>query len=127
MFTSKLKTIIVASVVSLGALSAMGGSANAEIRGGIYLSGPGISVGFGDRHYGRRHWNSPRHWDAPRRYNRCRPGKAVHKAKRRGIRRAHIVRVNRRGVLVAGRKWGERVVIGFANRRSCPVRFVRSR
>lgn len=121
MFTSKLKSIIIAGAVSLGALSTMGSSANAEVRGGIYFSGPGISIGFGDRHYGRRHWDAPRH------YNRCRPGKAVRKAKRRGIRRAHIVRVGHRGVVVAGRKWGERVVIGFGNRRSCPVRFVRHR
>lgn len=68
-------------------------------------------------------------YDRPRFRNHrvCKPRRALRKAQRRGLRHAHIRRINRRGVVVAGRKWGKRVVMGFANHRSCPVRFVRSR
>lgn len=62
-----------------------------------------------------------------RRHHTCSPRRALNKAQRRGVRHAHIRRINHRGVVVAGRKRGERVVIGFANHRSCPVRFVRVR
>lgn len=77
-----------------------------------------LEFGNGPRYGGKRHL---------RRYHTCNPRRALRKAQRRGIRHAHIRRINGRGVVVAGRKWGERVVIGFANHRSCPVRFVRAR
>ncbi len=74
-----------------------------------------------------RRWNRGNRWnDSYSRRNRCSPYKAVKKARRKGIRNAYVIRVNRRGVLVAGRRWGERVVIGFDRSRRCGVRFVRS-
>ena len=51
--TSKVQSILIAGTVALGTLAAASGSASAEVRGGIYLEGPGISVGIGDR--GHRH------------------------------------------------------------------------
>lgn len=126
MFNTQIKSILIASTLALGTLSTTSGTASAEVRGGIFIGGPNFSVGIASgghdyRHGGYRH----RHWKRP--HNRCSPRKAVRKAKRRGVRRAHVVRVGKRGVVVAGRKWGERVVIGFGRNRSCPVRFVEAR
>ena len=147
MFTRKIKSALIAATIALGAITSTGGAAQAGSGGGIYLSGGGIGIEFtshrrhGRRHmgrgHGRRHWGHGhrRHrydrrdrWDrADYRRNSCNPRKAVRKARRKGIRHAHVVRVNRRGVLVAGRKWGDRVLIGFDRSRRCQVRFVRSR
>ena len=132
MFTTKIKSILIAGTIAMGAFAASSGTASAEVRGGLYLSGPGISIGIGHRgdRWGHRdrwdRWDRGDRWERPHRRT-CRPRKALRKAKRRGLRRAHIVRANRRGVVIMGRKWGERVVIGFGRHRSCPVRFVRSR
>ncbi|MEP1209333.1 MAG: hypothetical protein ABJM29_05450 [Rhizobiaceae bacterium] len=123
MFTSQIKSVIVAGTIALGALSATSGAANAEVRGGIYIGGPGVSIGFG--HGGYDHHDR---WDRPRYHrNRCSPRKAVRKARRKGLRRAHVIRVGHRGVVVSGRKWGERVIMGFGRNHRCPVRFVRHR
>lgn len=133
MFTNKIKSVLIAGTVALGALVGTAGTASADVRGGIYLDGPGISIGFGerrrDRGFGhRRGWDDGHRWDRPRyRSNRCNPRKAVRKARRKGIRNAHVARVGHRGVIVKGRKWGERVTIGFGRSRHCPVRFVRAR
>ncbi len=128
MFSSSIKSIFIAGTVALGTLVAASSSAQAGSHGGIYFEGPGISVGFGDRHYRDRRWDRGDRWDRPRfRHRTCKPRKALRKARNRGLRRAHIVRVGYRGVIVAGRKWGDRVVIGFGRHRSCPVRFVRAR
>ena len=126
MFSTQIKSILIATTLALGALSATSGTASAEVRGGIYIGGPNFSVGISSGGYGHRYGGyRDRRWDLP--LNRCNPRKAVRKAKRRGVRRAHVVRVGKRGVVVAGRKWGERVVIGFGRKRSCPVRFVNAR
>ena len=57
-----------------------------------------------------------------RRYGRaCTPNRALNKAERLGLRRAHVVDVDRRTIKVAGRKYGERVRITFARAPNCPV------
>ncbi|MEM8749042.1 MAG: hypothetical protein AAGF28_01985 [Pseudomonadota bacterium] len=124
MFTQIIKSTLIAATIAGGALVASSQSASAHhVSGGIFFDGSGIHFGIGDRGFGKR-----RHFDRGYGHRRtCRPGKAVRKARNRGVRRARIVRVNRRGVVVAGRKWGERVIIGFGKHRSCPVRFVRAR
>ncbi|MEE9374982.1 MAG: hypothetical protein V3V04_01460 [Rhizobiaceae bacterium] len=140
MFTKKIKSALIAVTIGLGAIATTGGAAQAEVRGGVYFSGSGIGIEIGSGHrsthrrYGhRRHRYGHRYdrrngWGRPDyRSNRCNPRKAVRKARRKGLRRAHIVRVNRRGVIVAGRRWGSRVVIGFDRSRRCNVKFVRSR
>ena len=122
MFKS-IKSIALAGTLALGAFAASSTTASAgDIRIGVHFDGPGFSFGIGDRHY-HGHRGHRRHY-GHRRF--CRPGKALRKAQRRGLRRAHIRRAGRRGVVVVGRKWGERVVMGFGRHRSCPVRFVRS-
>lgn len=124
-----IKSALVALGLAIGAMGAVATTtttASAEVRGGIYLSGPGVEIAFGDRR--RPRYEEPRYED--RRYrprNYCRPGRALNKARDRGLRRARIVRVNPRGVIVRGRKWGERVTMGFRNNRQCSVRFVRAR
>ena len=40
-----------------------------------------------------------------------------------GLHRARIVDVGRNTVKVAGRKFGERMVIVFANQRGCPIMY----
>ena len=123
MFKSQIKSFLIAGTVALGALSATAGTASADHRIGFEIGGPGFSFSFGDRGYrGFRDWDRPRYHR-----KRCSPRKAVRKARRKGLRRAHVVRVGHRGVIVAGRKWGERVVVGFGRHRSCPVRVGRHR
>ena len=123
MFKSQIKSILIAGTVAFGTLSATSGAANADIRGGIHIGGPCFSIGFDDHGYrGFRDWDRPRYHR-----KRCNPRKVVSKACSKGLSRAHAVRVGHRGVIVAGRKWGERVVVGFGRHRSYPVRFVRHR
>ncbi len=114
-----IKSALVASILAIGGMAATAGTASADrlhydSRGGFsfHIGGPRYR---GERYYGSRRY---------RRAQRCHPRRALRKARHRGIRRAHILRVSRRGVLVGGRKWGDRVVIGFANRHRCPVRFI---
>jgi len=136
MISNMLKTALVAGSFLLGAT--VGGVTPASAGNGyIAFDAPGFSVEFGDRvshrkrHRGYHHgffdedygYRGRRH----SRRNRCTPRRAVRKARRNGIRRAHVVRAGRRGVVVAGRQWGERVVIGFGRHRHCPIRFVRAR
>jgi len=125
MFMKTLKSLAIAGTLVVGALASTSGAANAG--GGhvnVSFGGPGFHFSIGD--YGRGGWGHRRH-RRPHYSRTCRPGKALRKARRMGLRRAHIVRVSRRGIVVAGRKWGGRTIVGFGKYRSCPVRFVRNR
>ncbi len=64
-----------------------------------------------------RGWNGPRH----HRRDVCSPRLAEDKASRMGLRRAQVVDINRRVVVVSGfdRRGRDRVV--FANERGCPL------
>jgi hypothetical protein len=73
----------------------------------------GVYTGDND---GYRDYRRERDW---RRF--CSPERALDKAERMGLRRARIVDINRRTVKVAGRQYGDRMVIVFANERGCPV------
>ncbi|MFD0916330.1 hypothetical protein ACFQ14_07930 [Pseudahrensia aquimaris] len=120
MFKS-LKSIALAGTLALGAFAATSTTASAgDVRIGVDLRGPGFDIGIGDRYF-RGDRRRDRH------YRTCSPRKALRKARRNGVRRAHIRRIGHRGVIVSGRKWGERVVMGFGKHRSCPIRFVRAR
>ena len=75
------------------------------------------------KHYRGRHlpyWHKkPRHLDI------CTPGKAVHKAERKGLRRARIEQVGHRFVLVKGRSGGSRVQVAFyRNSAECKIAWV---
>lgn len=70
------------------------------------------------------YYRGARRYDAPRRFGRggrCRPVRALRKARRLGVRKPFIYRVGRRGVVVRGRAWGERVAVRFGRGRRCPV------
>ncbi|MDD9908074.1 MAG: hypothetical protein OXR62_00115 [Ahrensia sp.] len=115
---SSLKTMAAALTLIAGGLMSQSSAAHAA-SDGIFFDAPGFSLGFYDGpRYGHRRGY---------RHARCTPRRALRKARRNGVRRAHILRVGHRGVIVAGRQWGDRVVIGFGKRRGCPVRFVRAR
>lgn len=62
-----------------------------------------------------------------RRPGRCRPRRALRKARRLGLRRAYIHRAGPRGVVIRGRAHGERLAIRFGRASFCPVRNVRVR
>jgi hypothetical protein len=116
-----VKTTFMAALVGLAALAAV--PAAAQSGGSIYLgfgSGhPSVGIQFDDRgHYHRRD-HDRRHF---RRAGACSPREAVRKARRMGLRQAHVVSADRRGVHVRGRTHGYRMaVMTFANRRNCPL------
>jgi hypothetical protein len=74
-----------------------------------------------------RNRNDRDRWDGRRsdnsRYERsiCSPEEAVTKARRLGIRNARVVDVDRRTIDVAGRRYGERVIITFGRNGNCPI------
>lgn len=119
--TAKLKTTLIAGLVALGGAFTMSAPAQA---GNL-----DITLSFGQPTFKSVHhrpfYKKRYRPDRFHRYQRCHVGKALRKARKRGIRRAHVWRVGRRGVVVGGYKWGEFVRIGFANHRRCPVRFVK--
>lgn len=74
---------------------------------------------------------NPRYEDCYRDYRRrdyyddrprCSEGRALRKAERMGIRRAHIADIGRRTIEVRGRdRYGERIYVTFGRQPSCPV------
>jgi len=59
-------------------------------------------------------------------YSVCRPGHAVHKAERRGLRHARIGTVNNRFVIVKGRHHGSKVRVAFyRNSGRCDVAWIK--
>lgn len=98
------------ALIALGGISATASTASAgpDVRYGIYVQD-------GYRHGGPG-WGRP-----GRDRDRCAPWLAEEKASRMGLRRARVVDVSPRRVVVAGfdRRGRDRVV--FANVRGCPV------
>ncbi|ALN72802.1 hypothetical protein [Aureimonas sp. AU20] len=74
--------------------------------------------GRDERWHDRRGWREDRHG---RRDGICRPGLALEKAARMGVRRGDIVRVTPRSVTVAGFRRGHPIAVRFAQVRGCPV------
>jgi hypothetical protein len=115
-----IKTATLSALIGLGTLAAIPATAHAD---SIYLGfgnnddpRVGVYTGDDDGFYRERRRDRDRNWRRS-----CSPERAVNKAERMGLRRARIVDVNRRTVKVAGRQYGDRVVIVFANERGCPV------
>ena len=74
--------------------------------------------------HGDRGWRGARGWREEshgRRDGFCRPGLALDKAARMGVRGADIVRVTPRSVTVAGFRRGHPIAVRFAQVRGCPV------
>ncbi len=123
-----IRTLALSALVGFGALAAVPVAAQAD---GLYLNFGGqndtrFGVYAGDRYQGERYvhrdrdWNRDRNWRHQRR-DFCSPGRALDKAERMGLRRARIVRADRRAVRVSGFKFGTRVTVAFANDRGCPI------
>ena len=131
MISQTLKSATIAAGLALSALATNVGTAQA---GGVdlFVSNGDLSFQIGQRDNrrfdrGRRGFHDDFEFRRDWRPRRCTPGRALHKARKRGLRRAHIVRVNRKGTVIAGRLWGQKVRIGYGKRPACPVRFVRHR
>ncbi|MET0171880.1 hypothetical protein [Agrobacterium vaccinii] len=103
----------VAALIALGGISATATTAAAgpDVQYGIYVQD-------GYRHGGGHGWGRP---DRGRDRDRCSSWMAEEKASRMGLRRARVVDVSPRRVVVAGfdRRGRDRIV--FANVRGCPV------
>jgi hypothetical protein len=118
---STLKTATLSAMIGLGAIAAMPAAAQADglylnYGGGQYNSGAGVYVGDGER----ADYRHDRRYD--RRYQRfCTPDRALDKAVRLGLRRAHVVDVDRHTIKVSGRKHGDRVRVTFARAPNCPI------
>jgi hypothetical protein len=109
-----IKTAALSGLVALGTLAAVPAHADSIYLGfGNNDSRAGVYVGD-DYRYRERH--RERDWRRS-----CSPNRALGKAERMGLRRARIVDISRRTVKVAGRQYGDRVVVVFANERGCPI------
>ncbi len=125
----KIKKIAVSALVSFGVLATI--PATAQAHGNHHGGGAGFGIWFGES--GHSHWRRPGarrgggDWHNGRRYNpigrahRCSPRRALNKARRMGVRNAHIRRVDHRVIKVRGRSHGYRVRIVFARAPGCPV------
>ncbi|MVA97069.1 hypothetical protein GN330_07380 [Nitratireductor sp. CAU 1489] len=110
-----IKTAALASLIGFGAIGASSTSALADgISIGIGGAGGHVSMRFGD---GGRHWRGGRDFRRPA----CTTQRAVRKARRMGVRRAHVVRANHRVIKIRGRKFGHRVNVVFARAPRCPI------
>lgn len=105
-----------AALIGLGGFGVTTTTASADtIRFGI--SDGGLSVQVRDHDRRGRH---DRGWDRHDRRRGCAPWMATRKAERYGLRRANVVHMSRRSVVVEGIRRGRPVTISFANERGCP-------
>ena len=111
---STLKTAALSAMIGLGAIVALPAAAQAD---GLYLN-------FGG-HHGSGVGVYPRDDDGYRYRHRpvraCTPNRALNKAERLGLRRAHVVNVNRRTIKVSGRQHRDRVTVTFGRSPNCPI------
>ncbi|KQS72567.1 hypothetical protein ASG39_02060 [Rhizobium sp. Leaf371] len=115
--------LAVAAMIGVSSLSAFAGAASAnEIRLGL-SSGSVVDVQYRDERDWRRDRQDRRHdrrdWGRERR-GHCAPWLAADKAGAYGLRRARVVAVTPRRVVVEGRFRGGFRTIAFANMRGCP-------
>lgn len=118
--------LALAGLIGLSAFSATTAPVAAEtIRFGIQSDGV-LDVQYRDRDGPRdeREWDRDRRhrpgW-GPERRGRCAPGLAADKARDFGLRRARVVDITPRRVVVEGRRHGDFRRIVFANARGCPI------
>lgn len=111
-----------AALIGFGGLGATATTASADsIRFGIGDGGLSVQVRDHDRGWDRGRGRGDRGWDRHGRRGRCAPWMATRKAERFGLRRAHVVDISRRRVIVEGRKRGRFITVAFANARGCPT------
>ena len=128
--THFLKKTMLAALLGLGALTAVAPAASAtDIN--LSIEQVGYRNGFLEiQDYGRGGWDRQDRWDRRDRWERprnrdpagrCSLGFAVAKARDFGMRRAQVVAVDGRKVVVEGFRRGDYSRIVFANDRHCPV------
>jgi len=117
MFNS-IKIAAIATTLAIGAIAAAPAQADSlhlkykhgDVGFGLTLGdgmGPGYEyAGYGG--YGQK----------------CQPWKAVHKAKYMGVKKAHVVDVDWKRIVVKGKKFGSPVKIVFGKAPHCPVKAV---
>ncbi len=74
-----------------------------------------------ERDWGRNRHHRPGWGHGERRRGRCDPWLAQEKARDFGLRRARVVDVSPRRVVVEGRRHGDYRTVVFANARGCPI------
>ena len=108
---SKTKTLALSALVAFAAFTAAPSAANAgDIKIDVHF-GAGFGPGFG---LGPGYGNGPKH---------CTPGKALHKAKVMGLKKAYVAKASWNGVVVKGKKFGQKHVIAFGKAPFCPVKY----
>lgn len=113
--TKTFTKIGAAMLGALMSLTAFATTANAGGRGHYYEApGFGFHVGGPGRPGGHDGWHGNRD-------RGCRPMMAVEKARWTGLRRAHVERVSRNKVVVAGMRHHRFDRVVFANRHGCPL------
>lgn len=117
---SKIKTAALSAVIAFGAIAAVPAAANAgdvdvdiHIGGGFgfgggYGGGWGGGYGGGYGGYG---------------YKACTSGKALHKAKWMGVKKAYVAAVGKHKIVVAGKKNGHYIHVTFGKAPHCPVKW----
>ncbi|MER8826372.1 hypothetical protein NKH73_10135 [Mesorhizobium sp. M0938] len=111
-----IKMTTLSALISLGTLAAVPAHADSIYLGFGNDNDPRVGVYTGDDDGYRRGHRRDRDWRRS-----CSPDRALGKAERMGLRRARIVDINRRTVKVAGRQYGDRVLVVFGNERGCPI------
>ena len=117
--------LALAGLIGLSGLGAATVPASADTLSLRITAGDAVKVQYRDgRRYGdERDWNRDRrqgHGWGHHRAGRCDPRLAAHKARDRGLRRARVVDVTPRRVIVEGRRHGAYRSFVFANARGCP-------
>lgn len=102
------RTLALSALVAFSALAAAPSVANAgDIKIDIHFGG-----GFG-------HVLGPGGWGP----KHCTPGKALYKAKSMGLKKAYVSKANWTGVVVKGKKFGQKKVIAFGKAPHCPIKY----
>ncbi len=122
MNTKILRTVVFSIAVLIGSIGVTTAPSNAgSFDIDFSLSGPGyyFSTGRGYRSHRYRDHRYRGDYDYRRRV--CKPRRALRKARRMGVRDAHIVRVNRRVIVVKGYRYGYPAKVKFGRSRNCRV------
>ncbi|MCR5855472.1 hypothetical protein [Mesorhizobium sp. J428] len=108
---SKTKTLALSALIAFSAIAAAPSAANAgDIKIDVHF-GTGFGPGFG---YGPGYGYG---------YKHCTPSKALYKAKSMGLKKAYVSKANWNGVIVKGKKFGQKKVVAFGKSASCPVKY----
>jgi len=108
---NKTKTLALSALIAFSAIAAAPSAASAgDIKIDVHF-GTGFGSGFG---YGPGYGYG---------YKHCSPGKALHKAKSMGLKKAYVSKANWKGVTVKGKKFGQKKIVAFGSAPNCPVKY----